>query len=190
MKRLLPLLLLFCGCQKIATTHEIPAPGDSYILYNIPAGAHYCDKNNFKQVSLTEMSFKVKFDSSAIYTTVDPANQYDINKLYGFSDDSDHHQNSARIGWSWNDHALRLYAYIYSNGIRDSRELSIINIGEEVDCRIKVSGNSYIFSMKNISIAMPRTSTNAVASGYQLYPYFGGDEAAPHDVRIFICETL
>jgi len=33
---------------------------------------------------------------------------------------------------------------------------------------------------------MPRESTTTMAEGYQLYPYFGGDETAPHDIFIWI----
>jgi hypothetical protein len=33
---------------------------------------------------------------------------------------------------------------------------------------------------------MPRSSITAKASGYLLFPYFGGDETAPHDMGIEI----
>ncbi len=36
---------------------------------------------------------------------------------------------------------------------------------------------------------MPRASTTVKSSGYKLYPYFGGDEFAPHDVRVWIKEV-
>jgi hypothetical protein len=36
--------------------------------------------------------------------------------------------------------------------------------------------------------AMPRTSKAAVAKGYKLFPYFGGDETAPHDINIWVKE--
>jgi len=35
---------------------------------------------------------------------------------------------------------------------------------------------------------MSRASSTATAVGYKLYPYFGGDEAAPHDINIWIKE--
>src|SRR5205085_11605887 len=97
----------------IPEKNVVPEP-DGYVKFTIPAGGHYADKNFIKTVSLTEMNFMVRFDSSAVYQTTDPDNQYDINKLYGFSDGMDHQLNSARIGWAWNKGALRLYAYIYN----------------------------------------------------------------------------
>ncbi|MEO5783498.1 MAG: hypothetical protein ABIQ07_09520 [Ginsengibacter sp.] len=36
--------------------------------------------------------------------------------------------------------------------------------------------------------SLPRTSTTAKAIGYKLYPYFGGDETAPHEIDIWIKE--
>src|SRR5690348_438301 len=97
---------LFTGCNKMAETLVDKAtPGSSsgqFIKYTIRKGNQYCDGNNFKEIELNEMKFIVKFDSSAIYQTQLAENQYDINKLYGFSDNnSDHHQYSARFGWRW-----------------------------------------------------------------------------------------
>jgi hypothetical protein len=36
---------------------------------------------------------------------------------------------------------------------------------------------------------MPRKSPLPRARGYKLFPYFGGQEAAPHAVRIWIREA-
>jgi hypothetical protein len=33
---------------------------------------------------------------------------------------------------------------------------------------------------------MPRAAATVKAKGYRLYPYFGGDETAPHDITISI----
>jgi hypothetical protein len=131
----------------------------------------------------------VKFDSSAIYQTIDPSNQYDINKLFGFSDNNGpHHVFSARIGWRWSDNALRLFGYIYNNGVQENKEIAAIPIGKEIGCKIKTTSANYIFTVDGNTIAMPRLSTTPLAKGYQLYPYFGGDELAPHDITILIKE--
>jgi hypothetical protein len=138
-------------------------------------------------VKLSRLSFKVKFDSSAIYTTGKAENQKDINKLFGFSDNNAlHHEYSARFGWRWSDNALRIFAYDYNNGTRSFKELGIVKIGTENSCSITVSGNKYIFSLNGAETVMPRESTTELAEGYQLYPYFGGDESAPHAITIWI----
>lgn len=185
-------LLCFASCSKVADavidkTLSSGNTSGQTIQYNIKQGAQYCDQNTFKAVSVTEMKFIVKFDSTAIYKTQNPQNQYDINKLYGFSDNkSDHHQYSARFGWRWSDGALRLFAYVYNEGGVSSKELTTIGIGTEVACSIKVQGNQYIFKVNGTSQTMPRLSTTEKGEGYQLYPYFGGDETAPHEIHVWI----
>jgi hypothetical protein len=184
-------LLVLQSCSKnevsIPAQPAVPAP-EQFTTYTIPAGAHYCDQSTIKPVTVTQMLFRVKFDSTAIYSTVDPQNQYDINKLFGFTEGQDPHINSARIGWSYNDGALRLYAYAYKNGQRLSQEISTIGIGETVACLIKPEGNTYLFKVDQKEVRLGRALSTLSVSGYQLFPYFGGDETAPHLVRIFIKE--
>lgn len=181
------LLLLFCSCRKETPLQNLSTSGFKQFL--IPQGQHYATENHLKAVEATEMKFVVKFDSSAIYKTTNPENQYDINKLYGFSDNGEQHQAfSARFGWRWSDGALRLFAYTYNNGVRNERELTTVAIGAELHCAIKVQGEVYQFEVDGKTTTMARMSKTAIGKGYQLYPYFGGDEVAPHDVRIWIKE--
>ena len=163
----------------------------SFTKYHIPQGKQYAENNTPIAVDRQELKFQVRFDNSAIYKTADPSNQDDINKLYGFSDNSaQHHQFSARIGWRWSGDSLRLFAYIYNNSVRISDEITTVAIGKINDCSIKVNGNRYIFTVNNSTILMPRAATTPQASGYKLYPYFGGDEVAPHDIDIWIKEVF
>ncbi|MEI6947377.1 hypothetical protein V9K67_09315 [Paraflavisolibacter sp. H34] len=168
------------------TTSTAPVVAAGYTLYTILAGQHYCDKSTFKFLTLSTQKFSVRFDSSGVYKTIDPVNQYDINKLYGFSEGLNHEYNSARIGWAYNNGALRLYAYAYKNGLRQSKEITTVPLNQEIACSIKVSGYSYIFTAKGVSVTLPRAKNTATASGYQLYPYFGGDEVAPKTIFIQI----
>lgn len=50
----------------------------------------------------------------------------------------------------------------------------------------ETSIGKYVFEMNGKKELMKRTCTEDSTSAYQLFPYFGGDEAAPHDVHIFI----
>lgn len=187
------LSLLLCACQKETISKTVlSSPASQAVLFHeyiIPGGEHYATENPFKPLEVSQLKFVVKFDSSAIYQTSDPENQYDINKLYGFADNGTNHQQfSARFGWRWSEGALRLFAYTYNNGVRDSKELGVVNIGEEIHCAIKVSGDVYVFTLNDKVETMMRLSTTEKAKGYQLYPYFGGDEVAPHEVRVWIKE--
>lgn len=183
--------LVFVSCTKSADT--IPTKGETsgFQDYLIVRGQHYSQQTALVSTNYNELRFLVKFDSSAIYHTLTAENQYDINKLYGFSDNNAHHHEfSARIGWRWSDGALRLFAYIYNNGQSSSKEISTISIGEEHQCSIRVTEHSYIFTVNEHSKTMPRGSSTTSAIGYKLFPYFGGDETAPHDIRIRIKEIL
>jgi len=167
----------------------MPNAGVPFTKYTIAEGQQFCNNNAYNTTSYSELKFIAKFDSSAIYKTIDPGNQDDINKLYGFSDNNAaHHQFSARFGWGWTNNALRLYGYIYNNGIRDSKELGTVAIGYENNCSIKVTPTAYQFSLNGKTDSMPRNSKTVKAEGYKLYPYFGGDEQAPHVINIFIKE--
>lgn len=137
------LLVLLVACRKPSlqpspVTNVLPS---AYKEFVIPKGEHYATGNVLKPVETTGVTFLVRFDSSAVYQTAAPENQYDINKLYGFSDNGDHHHRfSARFGWRWSDGALRLFAYTYNNGLRDAKELGIVPIGQDVRCGIKALG--------------------------------------------------
>jgi hypothetical protein len=191
-------VLIFQSCSKqidatdTATSSKKGSEtvSNQYIQYTIQKGQQYCDKSIFVPVKCNLLSFKVKFDSSAIYKTVADSNQSDINKLYGFSDNNAaHHEYSARFGWRWSDNALRLFAYDYNNSVMSFKELGTVQIGVENTCSIKVLGNEYVFTLNGIETKMPRASTTTLAEGYKLFPYFGGNELAPHNISIWIEET-
>ena len=187
------IILLFCNCSKSpdiifenSTLTRLDL-SNYFTLFTIRSGQQFTDGNVYKPIETEELKFSVKFDSSAIYQSFLSINQYDINKLYGFSDNNaHHHQFSARFGWRWSDDALRLFAYVYNNGIVISKELGSVTIGKEVNCSIKVGEATYTFIMDEITEYLPRSSTTPLAKGYLLYPYFGGDELAPHDINIWI----
>lgn len=183
-----------CSCNKTTDAISGNVPKDNsgqFVKYTIKKGNQYCDGNTFRQIETNEMKFVVRFDSSAIYQTTSAENQYDINKLYGFSDNNgDHQQYSARFGWRWSADALRLFAYVYNAGLVTSKELKSIAIGAETRCSIKITSTNYIFSVNDVNYPLPRMASTEKAKGYQLYPYFGGDEVAPHEINIWIKNVM
>ena len=186
-------LLSACTKQRVNTDEnafEKSLSGKSFVKHSIFKGRHYSNKNTVAPLKTSSLAFIVIFDSSAIYTTTKPENQTDINKLFGFSDNNAaHHQYSARFGWRWSDNALRLFAYTYNAGMRSFKELGKIETGAENECSIAIYEDKYIFSLNGSKTAMARASTTEDAEGYKLYPYFGGDESAPHDIFIWLKEV-
>lgn len=187
MKQYLWVLIVICGlvsCSK--SVDEKPPVKSEYVEYVIPKGQHYAAGTAIRVLDKKSLSFKVRFDSSCMYT-VRSENAADINKLYGFSDCGDNHQvNSARFGWVWNGNAIELYAYCYGESKRSSKFLGTVSIGREIELGLAVEGEKYVFVVNGFKEYMERKCDDDAAPSYQLYPYFGGDEVAPHDVRIFI----
>lgn len=165
----------------------VPPPNENgFTSYLIKAGEHYSN-NNYEAVSGNELAFEVIFDSTCIYTTKSTENASDINKLYGFSDCNTHHQvNSARVGWLWNGTAIELYGYCYADSNRISKLLGTAEINEVLKLSIAVSVSGYAFTYNDSTTNILRHCSDSVFTGYRLYPYFGGDETAPHDIHIQI----
>lgn len=168
--------------------------GSSYvvapIIYRIRAGQQYCDQSALVFTPKTTLSFSATFDNSAIYTSQSPENQNDINKLYGFSDCNTHHSiASARFGWNWRDNALRIYAYCYRNGERVSQELGVALLNTAYDYQLSIVGGNYVFTFQGQQTVIARGCMLVESTQrYLLYPYFGGDEVAPHDITIAITD--
>lgn len=186
------LLLLAYSCVKKADLQEpsvnpptVASVRTLFTHYTIPQGQHYTNPRNFTPADTAALLFTVVFDSSAIYQTATANNQYDINKLYGFADNgAHHHRYSARFGWRWSDDNLRLFAYVYNDNVLNTQELGTFPIGKEIRCALKVANDKYLFIADTHQITMPRRSSTKKAKGYLLYPFFGGDETAPHTITI------
>ncbi len=158
-----------------------------YQTYIIKKGNNFCEGNNYIIGEYGDLKFSAILDSSCIYTTSNPSNQADINKLFGYSDcTSHHHKNSARFGWNWYRGALRIHAYCYVDSVRKYREIGTVKVNEEFECKLTLQANAYIFSLNGDTVKMERGCTDAKAIGYLLYPYFGGDEPSPQDMSIKI----
>ncbi len=184
------LLLIATSCEvetTAITETDPPTPEPPVTTYTIKKGEH-ATNSQFRFVQASIIRFEAAFDSSAIYTTAIPNNQADINKLYGLSDcDTDHHTNSARFGWRWYNNRLEIHAYTYSNKQRNTAYIASVQPGQTNRYELEMGEKVYTFKVNDTQITLPRNCATA-SSHYQLYPYFGGDETAPHDVTIKIRE--
>tara|TARA_Y100000385_G_C13006385_1_gene599611 strand:+ start:673 stop:1248 length:576 start_codon:yes stop_codon:yes gene_type:complete len=162
----------------------------NYGVFKIKKGSHSSGFRFSLQTS-NEQIFKFKFDESAIYKTQDPRNQGDINKLYGFSDClTHHHTHSARLGWRWLNDQIEIMAYSYANKERSSKFVVAVMQGDISDAKINIKNNSeYEFTVNGHTVTLPRACDKEKVTGYTLFPYFGGDETAPHDIQIEVLKT-
>lgn len=170
------LLLMSCDIQV-----ELKEPEDLFI---IKKGQH-STSHPFRGFDQNSISFDAQFFSCAKYKTADPENQADINKLAGFSSCNTHHQeNSARIGWRWFNQQLEIFAYVYDNGQRSHTFLTAVPLEEVVHYEIIRNQQGYLFKVNELETQVITSSTCSETANYMLWPYFGGDETAPHDISI------
>jgi hypothetical protein len=177
-------------------TTTTPAPESPNLpyggrIFEIKKGNHYHSGIMIYFVPRKYHAWQTYFFENTIYESKLKENQADINKLVGFSDCfSLHHKNSARFGWNWDltNKVMKLHAYSYNNGNRQFAFIKNIPLKTIVNLSLRVEGHQYIFTADGVEVRLPRHCGNSWAWGYKLFPYFGGDETAPHDINIWLKE--
>jgi hypothetical protein len=142
-------------------------------------------------INKKHLSYSIKFLDSCEYKLPDK-NKWDINKLFGLSFGL-HHNNSARFGWRWNEEklAIEVLAYVYIDGKRmrewDSDiHIADIKLNSTILIDLSVSDDSYSFKIIDGDNTYIREISHGGVTfwGYKLFPYFGGNLTAPHNIII------
>ena len=165
------------GCKKIDDM--------GYRVFTIKENKHR-STTAYNTTKSNYISFNVIFDSSAIYATDDPNNQYDVNKLYGISDcGCNHQQHSMRVGWRWLNDSLEILWFKHMHGTFSFEKIKTISLNHSYDYSITLEDSTYLICVDGVCTTTKR-SCEGTYRHYYLYPYFGGDEKAPHDIKIKI----
>ncbi len=155
-------------------------------LYQIKKGNHHSTRK-VELLQTDKLRFFATFNNTAIYSSKIAENQWDTNKLFGFSDcNSHHHENSARFGWRWIEDRIEVLTYTYVDGQREIFKIGETSIDTKKFYSIEVTEDQYIFEFDNETISVERSNSCRRGIYYLLFPYFGGDETAPHDISIVI----
>ena len=156
---------------------------------------------------------RVAFTDSCRYDI--GSDQSDINKLFGFSFLTwkifkkkkisifgktmnipwvrpMHHYNSFRFGWTYSPtkDVIEIYTYWYTNGVRNFKYITSVNIDDVVNYELIIENEHIIFKMESIDmesidiVMNSHTIRSEFKFGYLLQPFFGGNQTAPHDVEI------
>ena len=116
-------------------------------------------------------------------------------RLFGVDYVWAHHYNSIRVAWRpKNKHNIELAWYTYQEGIRTTSGL-LSNIGADKDHYIciqrEIQGRGFrlfLYNNKELSGMPLLSSLYAIIIkptwGYRLFPYFGANNPAPHDMSI------
>lgn len=160
------------------------------MIFTVKRGKHYSDGLIYKAahfITLTgRLERTVMFDESCKYS-LPKADQRDVNKLFGYSVGLDHHKNSARFGWHWYQGSIHVSAYVYRDGERSDLPITELDLNTWYQFSLEAQTESDCFVIRD------HESTIAIANierrvkfrgGIQLWPYFGGNCPAPHDVSI------
>tara|TARA_Y100001972_G_scaffold36863_1_gene45379 strand:- start:42 stop:578 length:537 start_codon:yes stop_codon:yes gene_type:complete len=158
---------------------------NGFRTYTIKQGKHK-SRSAIKFTKSNTLSFQVIFDESAQYTSNDPINQYDINKLYGLSDCGDlHGESSIRIGWRWLNDSLELHWFRHDGSFKFEK-IKSVELNQIITCNIKFNDWEYEIDIDGTAVTIDRPCRRSRNVKYYLWPYFGGDETAPHDIKIKI----
>jgi hypothetical protein len=153
----------------------------------IKKGNHYSNWFNLPFFRFgRSIKFQFMIDSSANYT-LNNEDDYDWNKLFGLSNNWNHHQSSARLCWRrLNEEQYQICLYTYDNGIKTISKEMTLDYNTFYGARIIVSTNNFYLLFKDSSIILPRKSESLFPIKLVLKPYFGGTSVAPHDIKIKI----
>ena len=159
------------------------------MIFTLYKGFHFSNQPLHKLLwfinKKKRMSYLVTFNESALYVDT-TSDRYDINKLFGFSNGM-HHTNSYRFGWNCLYDKIYLYSYAYVEGVRISNLIGSVDINKQYRCTICVNKNECIFTLidtdNNIEQDIIKITDKKIL-GYRLWPYFGGNNVAPHKITI------
>ena len=134
---------------------------------------------------------KVIFSDRCWYDKINE-DSLDINKLFGFSHGL-HHNNSVRFGWIpdfSNRNKIQIWSYLYHKGIRKFDLICTVDCREVHQYKISIIDNRVFFAINdlegNLLGELNYEFSTKFKWGYNLFPYFGGDNTSPKDLDIII----
>lgn len=162
------------------------------MIFRIPSGAHYSRPWRLGiWWNRKSFAWRVTFTDSCRYD-LQSDDQLDTNKLCGVGYfPGFHHVDSARFGWRYNitTGLIDLIAYCYVDKQRIIKPLASCEIGKEYNLKLYVGDCLY-----SLCVLDPVTNaydgyvtvryTHHKCLQYGLWPYFGGNQTAPHAISI------
>jgi hypothetical protein len=184
--KVLLILLVLIGCSK--------EDENGYRVYTIDRGNHYSDgpidKLFGNDNKADSWEWEVIFESSCIYSESDllnPSNYLDVNKLIGFSDCDRHHsQYSCRVGWRASGDSIELLIYKRDDNDIEFKSLKKVYPDQIVNVTLDFKDTIYTSCIDGICDTLVRPCPDWSGRKYSLFPFFGGQETAPHKMKIRI----
>lgn len=167
------------------TKDTVDASTQQWEPYCIEKGKHK-SRNQLAVTTDKEAAYSVVFSESCLYE-LGTDDQYDINKLFGLSDGLDHTEASVRIGWRTGiEDSIDIFAYTRQNSTIYSEQIGRVAVNSLHSYAVAIEPNRYRFRIDTYTVYMERKNRSRGMVRYRLWPYYGGDRAAPHSLCIMM----
>jgi len=149
-------------------------------VHTIKKDKHTATNRCIRFVGNNQIRFDFFVSPSWLYDEKAPGFQSGWNKLIGISDGLKQHKNSVRLGWRCIDNTIYMGAYCYINGERRISEMVEVPMGWNsgsvtiTNTHYRVQINNRIFNYEKSNKSLFRL---------MMYPYFGGNSKAPHEME-------
>jgi hypothetical protein len=164
-------------------------------FYLIKKGNHYASVSIFEKIGAIGWNFKslsMRFIFRSECWWAPPRNQddNDLNKLAGIGFGTNHHKNSVRLAWvpDFGNHGMiNVYGYTYDEK-KEGQKLTMafiksVHVLETNTGRIESSDGVYFLTVNDVTIQMNNLNSDP-GLYFKLFPYFGGNNTAPHNMTI------
>ena len=92
---------------------------------------------------------------------------------------------SIRFGWRWFDDSLEIHWFRHQHSQFTFSKIKSVELCEPCSYSLEFKDTKYILCVDGTCVELDRTCSNQYKK-YKLYPYFGGQEKAPHRIKIKI----
>lgn len=164
----------------------------------VPKWLHICINQLPLPVSTNSLKKDIIFTEDSIYE-LDEVNQWDWNKLMGFSIGLFPRKwkrpmwyNSVRLGWRWLNNSIQICPYTYSKSVRDfNYEPLNLELNKKYTIKINQDHKKSIFSIEvlneNTLIGLWSVDLKTTIDdkyGWSACLFFGGNKRAPKCIKI------
>jgi len=164
-------------------------------FYLIKKGNHYASMSIFEKIGgigwkINTLSMRFSFRKECWWGPPRDQDDYDQNKLAGIGFGTNHHNNSVRLTWVpdfGNQGMINVYGYTYDEKKEGQKFtftfIKSVHVEEPVTGKIESREGRYFITVQDVTIQMDNIKTDPNLC-FRLYPYFGGNNTAPHDMVI------
>jgi len=155
--------------------------------YLIKKGKHYSNWFTFPLFTFRKsIKFQFKIEKESHYELIGE-DKWDWNKMFGLSNDWNHHTSSARICWrAVDENHYEVCLYCYDDGIRQISDPIKLQYGLTYGARIIISRNYFYLYFKDTFLTLARRKSSLFPMKLILKPFFGGNQTAPKDIKVSI----